>query len=286
MIHVSDLHFGLPFTEGPRKELLGEVAREIALSPGNTYLLVTGDITNSGQPGEYDDARQALQKLGVPLLLAPGNHDYGEVGNFPDPGAPARFDKFARDLNVKQCYAPRLPVVDRLPDEAHAEVVAVGLISCGEQEDLVAIAEGDVFSRGKIGTEQLNRLGAELSKVPPGTPKLVYLHHKPLECPGLGWFVELRDATKLRKVVEQHGVDVVAFGHTGKEVGPEDPSPCNILAVRGKGSQTIQFVNANECKEQKRFNEIYFDGSSVVVNTVDYSQVKRETALPQHATGN
>ena len=68
--HVSDTHIDL----GPRA--LDRTRRVIARLRGQALdaILVTGDIADHGEPGEYEQAREVLT-ADVPVLVLPGNHD-------------------------------------------------------------------------------------------------------------------------------------------------------------------------------------------------------------------
>jgi 3',5'-cyclic AMP phosphodiesterase CpdA len=51
------------------------IARVAALDPQPAAVLVTGDISDFGQPGGYAQAAQLLSVLGPPVHVIPGNHD-------------------------------------------------------------------------------------------------------------------------------------------------------------------------------------------------------------------
>lgn len=50
-----------------------------ALDPQPDLVVATGDLTDSGQPEEYDLLREILRPLAVPVYLMPGNHDDRET---------------------------------------------------------------------------------------------------------------------------------------------------------------------------------------------------------------
>jgi len=54
------------------------VERVLQISPRPVTVLITGDLVDAGHPAEYAQLREVLQPLidaGLPLALAPGNHD-------------------------------------------------------------------------------------------------------------------------------------------------------------------------------------------------------------------
>lgn len=80
LAHLSDTHF----TTGP---LAGEptrcgnlaVARVQTLDPRPDCVLITGDLTDHGEPAEYEAARDLLGTLDMPVHVIPGNHDNAGV---------------------------------------------------------------------------------------------------------------------------------------------------------------------------------------------------------------
>jgi len=69
LIHVSDLHFD---DVAPRsvEDLLRAIAE---LHP--TAVIVSGDLTMRGAPGEFRSARAFLERIEAPVVCVPGNHD-------------------------------------------------------------------------------------------------------------------------------------------------------------------------------------------------------------------
>lgn len=55
--------------------LAAAVAHVNALVPRPDLLLITGDLTNDGRPGQYAALRELLAPLTVPYYVLPGNHD-------------------------------------------------------------------------------------------------------------------------------------------------------------------------------------------------------------------
>ncbi len=68
---ITDLHFGYsPDGEASVERIVDEVNR---LKPD--LVVVTGDIAHGGQPDQYDRAQRVLEKLTMPFVCIPGNHD-------------------------------------------------------------------------------------------------------------------------------------------------------------------------------------------------------------------
>lgn len=70
---LSDTHFDLSARNTERVEAVMGYLADLPRRPD--VILVTGDITDSGTPEQYAQARLALQGGDVPVYLLPGNHD-------------------------------------------------------------------------------------------------------------------------------------------------------------------------------------------------------------------
>ena len=73
---VNDLHFAeaacaLWFEEA--------IAAMKASAPFAEFCLIAGDLADDGTPEQLAGVRDALQKLGIPVYSAIGNHDYGSA---------------------------------------------------------------------------------------------------------------------------------------------------------------------------------------------------------------
>jgi 3',5'-cyclic AMP phosphodiesterase CpdA len=79
IIHLSDTHIGRDDNERRMQALLQDIAT-LGATP-DTVLVHTGDLINQGHPAEMQTGRALLDGMaaqGWRILLAPGNHDYGD----------------------------------------------------------------------------------------------------------------------------------------------------------------------------------------------------------------
>ena len=69
IVHLSDLHFGAHL-EALAESLLTDVATR---QPD--LVVVSGDLTQRARPGEFEQAREFLDRMPGPVLTVVGNHD-------------------------------------------------------------------------------------------------------------------------------------------------------------------------------------------------------------------
>jgi 3',5'-cyclic-AMP phosphodiesterase len=82
-IHLTDLHLLATDDaqingQSPTQKLRTIIERIRAMEIRPTFLLITGDLVNDGQPAEYETLNRllpALQSFEVPIILGMGNHD-------------------------------------------------------------------------------------------------------------------------------------------------------------------------------------------------------------------
>jgi hypothetical protein len=210
ILHVSDLHFGQSADQNRKAKALLDAIRPL---PPNCYLLVTGDFTQSGTPGEYGRAGEALSPFAGRVLVTPGNHDYGTswFGTGYSPEKAKYFDDpFAKDLGFKHHFFDKKVFVMTLEDRSdNSTLMMIGLNSC---------AKAGFSAEGEVGRPQRDELRCILDGSNPHVPKLLFLHHVPTANLGAG--MTLRDREELMAVVDGK-VDVLAFGHHGVVMQPD-----------------------------------------------------------------
>jgi 3',5'-cyclic AMP phosphodiesterase CpdA len=169
------------------------------------HIAVTGDLVNVALDLEFAPARQWLSRLGPPdhVTVVPGNHDvyvrsavqyparhWGDymradgIGSAAPHGRPAHF-----------------PFVRR-----RGQVALIGLST--------AVPTGLVTATGKLGAEQLMRLSDALDHLAhQGLFRVVLLHHPPTSTMSER-LKRLIDAGPFRRVIAEHGAELVIHGHS------------------------------------------------------------------------
>lgn len=193
LIHLSDIHFGREDTNAL------EAARDFARHVKPDAVIVAGDVTQKGRRREFVAARQWLEGLGFPVVLAPGNHDTPIVhipARVVDPFG--RYEKYMRDLDA----------VGRLVELRDGMVRICALNTArGVQARLN-------WADGVIDLDDLKDALDLLSRGPPDAWRLLVCHH-PLHEPGNSRVsVETKRGARALDLCADAHVDMIFTGHT------------------------------------------------------------------------
>lgn len=200
--HVSDLHLGAHDPVAV-ETLPADVA---AVRPALT--VVTGDLTMRARVPQFHAARALLDRLPAPRLTVLGNHDVPLVG-------PARV--LAPYARYRRWIESDLDPVVEVPG-----LTALGLQSMPRWR----------WKSGRVSDRQAGLVRSVLGTAPPGTVRLLALHHPP-RTGGLG---VLAGRARLFRAIAAAQVDLVLAGHTHLPM-----SRC--FTVRGSGRRQVE-VNA------------------------------------------
>lgn len=248
--HVSDLHLGgKPILRKPRttrvKLFLEKLYDQFGFKDAtNKYLIVTGDITNSGEVEEYRDALKIFNPFKGKIFFVPGNHDYGYVFSwFYDDARAKRFDS-----TLKKEFFPDKPdffekkvfVQDIVTEKG--KVLLIGLNSC-----LKLKAKGSLphqkfgQSVGLLGYKQLDELKELFERRKnDGFKKIVFIHHIPdnyadelLMC--------LFDFEDLIEITGPY-TDVYCYGHQGEmaEVAEKGKAKTLVTPISARSMEVRQ----------------------------------------------
>lgn len=148
ILHFSDTHFG---TE--RKAVV-EAALDLAAAQAPDLVVLSGDITQRARRRQFAAARAFIERLSLPVLAVPGNHDI------------PLFNVFARVLNPYGNYKRALGAV---------------LEPVFENPGLLAIGVNTTRPRrrkdGEISGAQIARVAQRLRQARPGQLRVVVAHH-------------------------------------------------------------------------------------------------------------
>jgi 3',5'-cyclic AMP phosphodiesterase CpdA len=242
IVHLSDFHYGSP-----------DFQRECLLSVINfinekrpDIVVCTGDLTHKGRQRQYQKILEYLNKIEVPFICVPGNHD-------------ARYSGLV--FFERYIGARRSKVI--LEDQ---DAMILGLRS----------AKGDT-SEGELGSEQLQWIMNELKNSHHST-KIVALHHHLLSVPSSGFKrTTLVDAGEMLELTRLYDVDLVLMGH--KHCPHAWTVDSSVLLYCG--TSTSEKVRADE---RPCFNYIHIDEKYIKSYIVD-SMTYHKKLLINHRRG-
>jgi 3',5'-cyclic AMP phosphodiesterase CpdA len=195
--HASDLHVRRDMRHNRVVEAKLDLVRA-RMADGDVFVL-TGDITDDGREEQYAHALELLAPFAGRIVITPGNHDQGAIGNFYDSECRKRFAKLRAALCAEQ------PYVFRENGAAIGEIIC--LDSCRRTGSIVD------FAQGQVGRWNLWKLKRKLDAMrAAGAVSVVALHHNPFYA---DWFCRLNDAKQFLSTVLGRA-NFVVCGHEHK----------------------------------------------------------------------
>jgi Icc protein len=194
---ITDLHIGFDPEETPEelnlRRLRATLARLLGGPNHPDLLVVSGDITDNGDPGSFDDAATLLSGCPFPVWPMVGNHDTREalLHAFPHISGEGGFVQYAIDAG-----GLRVILLDTLEPGRH------GGAFCGARAQWLA---------------------AELA-AHPDTPTMIFMHHPPVVS-GIDWMDPAPDEDWIARfgaVVEfQDQILAICCGHLHRPLATE-----------------------------------------------------------------
>lgn len=219
--HISDPHFG---TEDPvvaaalERELNGETV------PLPSVVAVSGDLTQRATTAQFRAARAFLDRLLVPYVVVPGNHDvplYDVITRFFDP-----LRRYTRHVTN-----------DLMPTYLDDHVAVLGL----------ATAHGWTLKDGKVTRTQAIEAASWFGDL--GDRWKVIIAHHPFVLPAGRPHDELVDgAEEALPILEEAGVAIVCTGHLHVSIGSDEGG------FRNEDRRVVA-VHAGTCMSTRRRGE-------------------------------
>jgi 3',5'-cyclic AMP phosphodiesterase CpdA len=241
LLHISDVHFGPPHLPRLSEGVLEWIERE----PPDLVVL-SGDLTQRAKPRQFRQARRFVDRIPVPTLVVPGNHDVPLYRFWERIFSP--FGAYGKH------FSEELEPVYR--DE---ELLVVGINT----------AYNWTWKSGRIRLDRLREVVELLEAAPEGTAKVVVAHHHLIPPPRFGRQTVLTHAFEAIDAFSQVGVDLILSGHqhqtyigNSEEFYPKGRPPVVILhsgtttSSRGRGGE----------REKNTCNRIVVDRATLTVS--------------------
>ena len=184
IVHISDLHFGRvdPATTEPLLRQIQELQPNL--------VAISGDLTQRARTGQFQEAREFLDRLPNPQIVVPGNHDvpaYNLVKRFFDP-----LKKFHRYITP-----------ERLPSYVDDEIAVFGMNSTLSL----------TTKYGRLRERDIAAVCEKLLQLPKDRMKVVVCHH-PFDLPPDHTTRDLiSGAAGAMQSFAACGVDLILSGH-------------------------------------------------------------------------
>jgi 3',5'-cyclic AMP phosphodiesterase CpdA len=242
VLHFSDIHFGAENVEAVAAALA------FAHAQPSDLMLVTGDITQSGETREFEAAAAWFRALPQPLFVIPGNHD-----------------------------TPYWDLIARLAWPWRRYEKIIGHPSNDHQFQTAAVAVRGVntaraaqlrlnWSKGAIDLEQTRRAARALSEAPAKALKIIACHHPLIEMEGAPMTGDVRCGRAAAEIFAASGVDLVVTGHVHVPFALEIPIGDRRSHAVGAGTLSLRERGA-----PAGFNEIVWDEKDIRVSAMAWS---------------
>ena len=212
LIHFTDIHFGAVNMEAV------EAATAYAHATPHDLLVVSGDITQSGLPREFEACAEWMRTL-PPFICCPGNHDTAYYNVWLRIVAPwARYRKW---------IGPTEGVTHRSPGLSVRTVNTARGIQMRRN-----------WSKGAADLDDFDAAGRALTaESDPGDLRVLVCHHPLMEVLGEPITGEVKRGREAASVLTRHQVDLVMTGHL--HVPFAATLPCSDERTHAIGASTL-----------------------------------------------
>jgi len=241
LLHISDVHFG-----PPHRPRVSDGVVELAATRRPDLVILSGDLTQRARPEQFAEARRFVDRIPVPTLVVPGNHDVPLYRFWERIFSP--FGAYRRH------FAEELEPIHR--DDS---LLVVGINT----------AYNWTIKEGRITLARLREVAELFDAASESLFKVVVAHHHLIPPPNFGTQTVLSNAWEAMEVFSLAGVDLILSGHlhqsyigNSEEFYTRGRPP---VVVVHSGTTTSSRGRAFE-RERNSCNWIQFDDASVVVS--------------------
>ncbi len=219
-IQITDTHL-LDDTNGEFRGINTKNSLQSVLSactstyPDISFILVTGDISQTGNAASYSIFRSIIQEIKVPIYCVPGNHDSPQL--------------------LQKCVS-------------NSPTHSINMINFGETTLVLINSCVDNEHHGFISEYNLNQLEKILNSKSKQT-FIIAIHHPPIKV-NSKWLdkLSLHNQDEFMKLLKQHEKNVlVMFGHIHQEINLKlsnihlisTPSTCHQFKTNNEVMQCL-----------------------------------------------
>ena len=242
ILHISDVHFGPPHLPRVSQGVLEFVERHRP-----SLVVLSGDLTQRAKPEQFREARVFVDRIPVPTIVVPGNHDV------------PLYRVWERVFQPFGCY--RRNFSEELePVFRDGELLIVGINT----------AYGWTVKEGRIKLDRLLEVARIFEEAPAELFKIVVAHHHLIPPPNFGSQRVLGNAYEAIDLFSGVGVDLILSGHqhqtyigNSEEFYPKKGRP--PVVVLHSGTTTSRRGRGAE-REKNSCNWIRIDERSMIVS--------------------
>jgi 3',5'-cyclic AMP phosphodiesterase CpdA len=266
ILHISDVHFGPPHLPQVSEAILDLLDRRTP-----DLVVISGDLTQRAKPEQFRQARDFADRISVPMLAVPGNHDVPMYRCWERALSPygAYRKYFDRELE---------PVFK----DSKAYVVGVNT------------AFGWTIENGRFTDRRLREVERLFQDAPRDRFRIVVAHHPPIRPPELSHKNVVLNAQRALEAFSRSGVELLLSGHLHRSMveasGVYYPKTHPELVVALSGTTTSSRGRGRE-EGKNSCNWIEVTKGSIVVSTLrwqpqDHSfQADPEIRFPRQISG-
>lgn len=274
LLHLSDIHFG-----AVDHAALERVA-DFVCEQSPDAIVVAGDLTQNGRRREFEAARDWLNSLGRPILVAPGNHDTPAV-HLPLQAPNRLLAPFRRYRRIMG----EMDLVGKLVLLGNGRVRMSAINSARGVQGRIN------WANGVINLPDLEDALDRLAGGPPDAWRVLVVHH-PLREPSHSRISvdTRRGGEALRRCADAH-VDAILTGHIHDAFAHPIRAPRRHMVQMGSGtlSTRLRGTQASFClvtfaDDHVRQDIVSIDPSGRGIRHNYDSRIHQPGLLLQHAT--
>ncbi|MEM7354819.1 MAG: metallophosphoesterase family protein [Acidobacteriota bacterium] len=185
ILHISDVHFG-----PPHRPRVSDGVIELIEDRRPDFVAISGDLTQRAKPVQFQQARAFVDRIEVPSVTVPGNHD-----------------------------VPMYRVWERLlsPLGAYRKHFAAELEPSFEDDEMIIVGINTAFNwtikGGRFTRASLERLERAFAGADESKTKVVIAHHELIPAPRFDSQRVAWNAQGAADVLARAGVEMVLSGH-------------------------------------------------------------------------